>query len=142
MPSLRRFISTSAAPPVRRLNRAGTHVYQGAEIPFDGSTSLSSKAFLPSDMWAIGYVLLRILSGHNGSQFALEHISDRDNRRALGNASFSEMWSKYLTKNPASEPPVGSWLRNAADLAMGLVSSDTENRLICAQALKRRFFSS
>ena len=55
-------INEGGAPPVRRLNGAGTYVYQGAEIPFDGSTSLSSKAFLPSDVWAIGYVLLRILS--------------------------------------------------------------------------------
>ena len=103
----------------------------------------SSKAFMPSDMYAIGYIMLRILSGYAGNDFAPKHckVIERENRGAMGLSEFKLIWSDYLCRSAKIEPPTGSWMRDAVELAMGLVHSDPDKRLTCAQALKHRFFT-
>jgi serine/threonine protein kinase len=139
-----KFGNVEGKPPVFARDRSGTHVYQGCEIPFDDALPpMTSKDFMPNDVYATGYIMLRILSGHDCSDFGLKHsqVNTVEAWRALGNAPLSVIWSDYLGKDARSEPPAESWLLAAVDLAMGLVRSDPCARLTCAQALKHPFFA-
>ena len=139
------FAPTSRMPVFPR-DAAGTRVYQGPEIPFDkNARPMSSTNFMPSDMYAIGYIMLRILSGctETGNDFLLNHqLFDSPGLKAdMGQAQFGEIWSKFLFKNAHSEPGPNTWLHHAVELAMALVKSDPEARLSCSQALNHPFFS-
>ena len=125
---------------------AGTRVYQGPEIPFDkNALHMSSAKFMPSDMFAIGYIMLKILSGGTeaGNDVMLNHqqFDSPGVKAEMGQANFGKMWSRFLCKNAHSEPNPGTWIHHAVELAMALVKSDPEVRLSCSQALRHPFFS-
>ena len=49
---------------------------------------MTSKDFLPGDMWAVGWILLQILSGYK-----VAWIQDGDSKSKMANCSSSQFWN-------------------------------------------------
>jgi serine/threonine protein kinase len=114
---------------------AGTHVFCGPEFPFSRTKgTMMSTEFLPGDMWAVGWILLQILSGYK-----VEWIQDPDLKRTMANCSPSQFWTEYLRlPGQPSEDPAALC---AIDLVRGLLRADPALRLSCSAALAHPFLS-
>jgi len=128
-------LTTIFSAKSRVRDNAGTHVYTGPEFPFSRSMgTMMSKDFLPGDMWAVGWILLQILSGNK-----VEWIQDGDLKRKMANCSSSQFWTDYLhlTGQPSADPAALC----AIDLVRGLLQADPAQRLSCSAALAHPFLS-
>lgn len=116
-------------------DNAGTHVYTGPEFPFNRSKgTMMSTEFLPGDMWAVGWIVLQILSGCK-----VEWIQDADLKRKMANCSLSQFWSDYLhLPGVPSEDPAALC---AIDFVRGLLLADPAQRLSCSAALAHPFLN-
>jgi serine/threonine protein kinase len=119
----------------RDLTNSGTRVFTGPEFPFHKSMGvLTSAAFLPCDIWAVGWILLQILSGYK-----IQYLHDSDEKKILANSSQQELWTNYLlSSGPLSKDPE---VLSVIDLAMGLLREDPAERLTTKQALAHPFLS-
>jgi serine/threonine protein kinase len=114
---------------------AGTHVFCGPEFPFRRNKgTMMSTEFLPGDMWAIGWILLQILSGYK-----VEWIQDPDLKRTMANCSPSQFWTEYLRL--PGQPSEDHATLCAIDLVRGLLRADPALRLSCSAALAHPFLS-
>jgi serine/threonine protein kinase len=85
-------------------DNAGTHVFTGPEFPFARSVgTMTSADFLPGDMWAVGWILLQILSGYKA-----KWIQDSHSKVTLANSSPQEFWTTHLhlAGPPSTDPTV------------------------------------
>ena len=114
---------------------SGTHVFTGPEFPFSRSIgTMTSKDFLPGDMWAVGWILLQILSGYK-----VAWIQDGESKSKMANCSSSQFWICYLRLpgQPSTDPAALS----AIDFVRGLLRADPAQRLSCSAALEHPFLS-
>ena len=95
---------------------------------------MTSKDFLPGDMWAVGWILLQILSGYK-----VAWIQDGDSKSKMANCSSSQFWIRYLRLpgQPSTDPAALS----AIDFVRGLLRADPAQRLSCSAALAHPFLS-
>ena len=128
-------LKTIFSSSFRVRDNAGTHVYTGPEFPFNRSKgTMMSTEFLPGDMWAVGWIVLQILSGCK-----VEWIQDADLKRKMANCSLSQFWSDYLhLPGVPSEDPAALC---AIDFVRGLLRADPAQRLSCSAALAHPFLN-
>ena len=120
----------------RNRDNAGTHVFAGPEFPFARRKgAMTSKDFLPGDMWAVGWIFLQILSGYN-----IRWMESSEEKSMLANSSPQDFWVKHLhrTGTPSMDPAVLC----AIDLVRGLLKARPEERLTCSAALAHPFLLS
>jgi serine/threonine protein kinase len=128
-------LTTIFSTNFRVRDNAGTHVFTGPEFPFSRTKgTMMSTEFLPGDMWAVGWILLQILSGYK-----VEWIQDPDLKRKMANCSPSQFWTEYLRLpgQPSADPAALC----AIDLVRGLLRADPALRLSCSAALAHPFLS-
>jgi serine/threonine protein kinase len=94
----------------------------------------TSKEFFPGDLYAVGIIAARILSGGH-----LIRTPENDDKLLMNAATDSVFWTHYLHKDPKSSIP-DSW-KPVINLARGLLDADPSTRLTCKQALEHQFFS-
>jgi hypothetical protein len=126
-------LETIFSKQFRLRNNSGTHVFTGPEFPYnrDIGTMMSSD-FLPGDMWAVGIIMLRILSRDTAPW-----TSEQMEKAAMANSSQQDFWLKYLRcSGPPSADPV---VLRAIDLVRGLLRADPAERLTCSAALAHPF---
>jgi hypothetical protein len=126
-------LETIFSKQFRLRNNSGTHVFTGPEFPYnrDIGTMMSSD-FLPGDMWAVGIIMLRILSRDTAPW-----TSEQMEKAAMANSSQQDFWLKYLRcSGPPSADPV---VLRAIDLVLGLLRADPAERLTCSAALAHPF---
>ena len=93
---------------------------------------MMSSDFLPGDMWAVGIIMLRILSRDTAPW-----TSEQMEKAAMANSSQQDFWLKYLRcSGPPSADPV---VLRAIDLVLGLLRADPAERLTCSAALAHPF---
>ena len=117
-------------------DNAGTHAFCGPEFPFTRIRgTMTSKDFLPGDMWAIGWIFLQILSGYKVAWT----VSSAD-KTMLANSSPQDFWVKHLhcTGAPSTDPVVLC----AIDLVRGLLKALPAELLTCSAALAHPFLLS
>jgi serine/threonine protein kinase len=126
-------LETIFSKQFRLRNNSGTHVFTGPEFPYnrDIGTMMSSD-FLPGDMWAVGIIMLQILSRDTAPW-----TSEQMEKAAMANSSQQDFWLKYLRcSGPPSADPV---VLRAIDLVSGLLRADPAERLTCSAALAHPF---
>jgi serine/threonine protein kinase len=129
-------LTTFFSGEFRDRENAGTHAFTGPEFPFSRSQgSMKSTEFLPGDMWAVGWILLKILSGNK-----VAWMTESSDKIVLAKSSPQDFWAKHLhrTGAPSTDPAVLS----AIDLVRGLLLADPKERLNCAAALAHPFLQS
>ena len=126
-------LETIFSQQFRNRNNAGTHVFTGPEFPFKRNRgTMTSSDFLPGDMWAVGIILLRILSGDK-----VLWMKDTHEKTTMANSSPQDFWAEYLhcSGTPSADPAV----LHAVDLVRGLLRADPAERLTCSTALAHPF---
>jgi hypothetical protein len=89
-------------------------------------------------MFAIGIAFLDTLSSKGYVQMPRQE--GRDEKLALARASDSDLWTKYLGKNPTGFGSRSHDWKLALSLASSLISEEPEKRLTAHQALRHPFF--
>ena len=89
----------------------------------------------PPDIWAVGWILLQILSRYKIQ--LLQYLHKSDDKKKLANSSQQELWTNYLLlSGPLSTDPE---VLSVIDLAMVLLREDPAERLTTKQALAHPF---
>ena len=126
-------LETIFSKQFRVRDNAGTHVYTGPEFPYNRHLgTMTSSDFLPGDMWAVGIILLQILSGDK-----FKWMRDQTQKTTMADSSPQDFWVKYLCCSgmPSVDPAVLA----AIDLVRGLLRADPAARLTCSAALAHPF---
>ena len=118
----------------------GTEGYippEGNHKPPDG-TSIKSTDRIPGDMYALGIMLLRALSGYDNNTRVPQ---DRADKKSLCEAEPPCLWCTYLMKNvrSKSEDPIPDEWKEAVEFLKDTLTLRPDKRLTPAQALQHPF---